>query len=175
MAPLDMISACAVLGTSAYYLFAWVLFGRDPRGGTTIPLYRPPRDLSPALMRYVWKEEFDDRTFWASALSIVAKGMATMEVTDGQAVLRPRADAQHVELPSRRKDLVRETGEKWQAQGNFHQHARSGDSFHRSENGSVSPKGCFGQVVSGKALFSVRRNFAFPLDRCCRCKSLVQG
>jgi hypothetical protein len=91
-----MFSACAVLGTTAYYLFAWVLFGRDPKKRTTSPLYEPPRDLSPALMRYIWKEEFDDRTFWASALSIVAKGVATMEENGGQAILRLKANSQHL-------------------------------------------------------------------------------
>jgi hypothetical protein len=45
-------------------------------------------------MRYIWKEEFDDRTFWASALSIVAKGMATMEENGGQTKLRPKAGSQ---------------------------------------------------------------------------------
>ena len=91
-----MFSACAVLGTTAYYLFAWVLFGRDPKRGTIIPLYEPPQDLSPALMRYIWKEEFDDRTFWASALSMVAKGAATMEEDAGQAILRPKANFHHL-------------------------------------------------------------------------------
>jgi hypothetical protein len=58
-------------------------------------------------MRYVWKEEFDDRTFWASALSIVSKSMAMMEVNDGQAVLRPKANAQHIsELPVEEKILL---------------------------------------------------------------------
>ena len=58
-------------------------------------------------MRYVWKEEFDDRTLWASALSIVAKGMATIAVNEGQAVLRPKANAQHVsELPFEEKILL---------------------------------------------------------------------
>jgi hypothetical protein len=59
------------------------------------------------MIRYVWKEEFDDRTFWASALSIVAKGMATMEVNGGQALLRPKANAHHIsELPAEEKILL---------------------------------------------------------------------
>ncbi len=58
-------------------------------------------------MRYVWKKEFDDRTFWASVLNIVAKGMATIEVNEGQAVLRPKANAQHIsELPVEEKILL---------------------------------------------------------------------
>ena len=57
-------------------------------------------------MRYIWKE-FDDRTFWASALSVVSKGMATMDVNDGQAVLRRKANAPHIsELPVEEKILL---------------------------------------------------------------------
>jgi Predicted membrane protein (DUF2207) len=98
MAPVDAISASAVLAAAGYYLFAWILIGRDPKKGTVIPLYEPPRGFSPAMVRYTWKEQFDDRTLWASALSLVAKGLVTMEADGGQPVLRPNVDARHFPL-----------------------------------------------------------------------------
>jgi hypothetical protein len=116
MALPDTFSACAVLGASAYYLFAWILFGRDPKRGTIVPLYQPPLNLSPALVRFIWKEQFDDRTFWASALSIVAKGLATMYTGGEQAILRARPNYQNVsELPVEEKlflDKVRNSNKR---------------------------------------------------------------
>jgi hypothetical protein len=41
------------------------------------------------MLRYVWKERFDDRTFWAGVLSLVAKGLATMHAENGATQLRP--------------------------------------------------------------------------------------
>ncbi len=61
----------------AYYLVVW----KRSRGQTRsiITQYEPPRGLSPAMLRFIWKERFDDRTFWAAILSLVSKGVATLE------------------------------------------------------------------------------------------------
>ena len=79
----------SVLGVIAYYVFAWASVGRDPKPGTIVSVYSPPRDVSPAMLRYVWKETFDDRTVWSSLLSLVSKGLVTMESEGSVAVLRP--------------------------------------------------------------------------------------
>ena len=79
----------AVLGVCIFYALAWTWVGRDPKPGTIITRYSPPRDLSPAMLRYVWKETFDDRTFWAAVLSLVSKGVAIMKSEDNRAVIRP--------------------------------------------------------------------------------------
>ena len=39
------------------------------------------------MLRFVWKETFDDRTFWAAMLSLVAKGLAILEAV-GDITLR---------------------------------------------------------------------------------------
>ena len=88
----DPISITAVLGACGYYFFAWMVAGRNPKRGTVVPIYNPPQHLSPAMIRYVWKARFDDRTFWASVLSLVAKGLATLESDVDVAVLRPKAE-----------------------------------------------------------------------------------
>ncbi len=41
------------------------------------------------MLRYIWKERFDDRTFWAAVLSVVAKGLATFDTGNGAVALRP--------------------------------------------------------------------------------------
>src|SRR5262249_19814933 len=63
-----------------------LLFRRVRRLGTIVPLYSSPHQLSPAMLRYIWKERFDDRTFWAGVLSLVAKGLATLHL-EGDAAL----------------------------------------------------------------------------------------
>lgn len=63
------------------------MMGRRPKGGTIVPLYEAPEHLSPASLRYIWKERFDDRAFWAAVLSLVSKGLATLKSAGGEAVL----------------------------------------------------------------------------------------
>lgn len=87
------LAVTAVLAVCVYYLFAWLFVGRDPKRGVLVPGYDPPRDLSPSMIRYVWKQGFDDRTFWAGILSLVARGLATMQAENGTTHLRPLANA----------------------------------------------------------------------------------
>ena len=61
-----------------YYLAAWNAVGRDPRRGTIIPLFHPPKDISPALANYIhnWglgREKW--RAFTAAALSLAVRGL----------------------------------------------------------------------------------------------------
>lgn len=98
-----------LIGVSTYYLLAWALVGRDLKPGSIVVRYDPPQGLSPAMLRQVWKENFDDRTFWAIALSLVARGRATMDCRDGLAVLRPaRPTSPHVPLPHEEEILFAE-------------------------------------------------------------------
>lgn len=95
------LAVTAVVAVCAYYLFAWLFVGRDPKIGVLAPTYDPPRGLSPAMIRYVWKQRFDDRTFWAGILSLVAKGLATLQAENGSTLLRPlpAANAEHSLTP----------------------------------------------------------------------------
>ncbi len=69
--------------------------------------YEPPRNLSPAMIRYVWKERFDDRAFWSGVLSLVAKGLATMHAEDGATRLRPTEAANRKQpLPDEEQILL---------------------------------------------------------------------
>lgn len=57
-----------------YYLVAWMLVGRDPKGGTITPQYAPPRGLSPAVLRYIYKQAHDDCADRATILNLAAHG-----------------------------------------------------------------------------------------------------
>ena len=85
----DFLAITATLLVLGYYALAWLQSGRDPAPGAIVPLYEPPRGLSAASLRYIWKESFDDRVFWAAILSLVSKGLVTIKTENSSAILRP--------------------------------------------------------------------------------------
>jgi len=62
-----------------YFLSAWFLFGRDPKRGTVIPQYVPPRNLSPAEMRFIERYRFDKKAFTATIIQLAVKGAIKIE------------------------------------------------------------------------------------------------
>ncbi len=96
----------AVIAVCGYYLFAWLLFGRDPKIGVLVTKYDPPRSLSPAMIRYVWKQRFDDRTFWAGILSLVGKGLAVIQTEDGATRLRATPSANANQSLSKEEEIL---------------------------------------------------------------------
>jgi uncharacterized membrane protein YgcG len=57
-----------------WYLWAWNNLGRDPRKGIIIPLFEPPRGLTPAGCSYIRKMSFDKQAFAAAIVSLGVKG-----------------------------------------------------------------------------------------------------
>lgn len=94
----SVVAISAVLAVFGYYALLWLLAGSYDVGSVAVQ-YDPPQGLSPAMLRYVWKERFDDRTFWAAVLSLVSKGLATLESENGVSQLRKSANANSGELP----------------------------------------------------------------------------
>lgn len=72
-----------------YYVVVWVWWGRDPKPGTIVTLYDPPRGMSPGLMRYCWKQRFDERVVWAGLASLVWRGLAVFETREDGTYVRP--------------------------------------------------------------------------------------
>ncbi len=75
-------SAGAVL-ILGYYLWAWFLFGRDPKKGTIIPLYHPPQDFTPGMMRCLMKMGYDKKGFTAGVLDLAVRGYLKIEERAG--------------------------------------------------------------------------------------------
>ena len=74
-----------------YYLAAWMAVGRDPSGGTIIPLFYPPKGISPALANYIrdWgfgREKW--RAFTAAALSLAVRGLLHFDDRGGSLTLK---------------------------------------------------------------------------------------
>lgn len=105
----DLYTVTAATAVVIYYGVAWTVLFRGPKAGTLVPLYEPPSHLSPAELRYAWKRRFDDRTFWAAVLSLVAKGLVTLKSDSGVAEVHvtPSANLRN-SLPSEEDQLLRE-------------------------------------------------------------------
>jgi uncharacterized membrane protein YgcG len=68
----------AVVGAGAavllvYYLLAWLKVGRDPARGVIIPLFAPPKNFSPAMVRMLWRMKFDNAAFGAAIVDMAVK------------------------------------------------------------------------------------------------------
>ena len=73
----------ALLGLLAFYFYAWKRVGRDPPGGTVVPIFAPADDLSPAAMRYVSEMGADNRTFAAALVDMGVRGHVRLVEEDG--------------------------------------------------------------------------------------------
>ena len=72
------VSGAGLLMLLGYYVYAWLKVGRDPRRGTIIPLFAPPKDMSAPAVRYIANMEFDNRTFSAGILDLAVRGGARL-------------------------------------------------------------------------------------------------
>ncbi len=119
----DNLGFFALLGTLAlslgYYLFAWFHVGRDPPKGVVFPQFYPPEGLGPAGVRYIWKNDFDNRGFAAALVGLAVKGRLKIEDSDdGYAIEREstenskpltRSEAALLsKVPDERTELVNE-------------------------------------------------------------------
>jgi len=66
----------------AYCLRRWHAVGRDPRPGVIIPRYEPPKDRSPAELRYLCRGGYDSRCFTADLLTLAVSGQVLIERED---------------------------------------------------------------------------------------------
>jgi hypothetical protein len=73
-----VISVLGLLAVFGYYLAAWLRVGVDPPKGTIIPHFAPPRDFSPASVRYIMQMGYDRKAFAAAILSMAVKGYLTI-------------------------------------------------------------------------------------------------
>jgi uncharacterized protein (TIGR04222 family) len=74
-----------------WYLWAWNRFGRDPRKGVIIPLFKPPRSLTPAGCSYIRTMSFGRQAFTAAIVSLGVKGLLRIDES-GEDFTLHRAD-----------------------------------------------------------------------------------
>ena len=86
-----VIGGLGFLAVLGFYMKSWSSVGRDPKGGTVIPLFHPPEKVSPALASYIHNWGFGDnawRAFTAAALSLAVRGLLKFDEKDGNLTLR---------------------------------------------------------------------------------------
>jgi uncharacterized membrane protein YgcG len=72
-----------------FLYWRWLEVGRDPRAGPRFPRYEAPKGLSPAAVRYIDRQGFDDRCFAAALLGLGSRGMLKIQQTSDHYVLEP--------------------------------------------------------------------------------------
>ena len=80
---------------TAYYLFVWVFVGQDPKRGTIVAQYDPPKGFSPAAARYVNRMGFDDKTFTAAIVSLAVKGAVTIRENPDRSYTLEKTGREH--------------------------------------------------------------------------------
>jgi uncharacterized membrane protein YgcG len=73
-----------------YYLIVWTMVGKDPAAGIIVTRYTPPADMSPAVMRYITKMGYDDRTLASAVIDMAVKGRITISQDDGTFTLKKK-------------------------------------------------------------------------------------
>jgi hypothetical protein len=61
-------------GILGYSIPVWSRYGKDPEEGVLVTRYEPPKDFSPASLRYIRQMYYDDKTMTAAILSLAVKG-----------------------------------------------------------------------------------------------------
>ncbi|MCB9227515.1 MAG: DUF2207 domain-containing protein [Chitinophagales bacterium] len=72
-----------LLLTFLYYLTTWYKVGIDPPKGTIIPLFDPPKDLSPSAVRVINQMGYDNKVITAALINLAIKGYITIDKTKG--------------------------------------------------------------------------------------------
>ncbi|MFL5239799.1 MAG: DUF2207 domain-containing protein [Rhizomicrobium sp.] len=108
----SVVTAIAgVLMLLVYFGATWFEFGHDPPHGTIIPLFAPPKDFSPAAIRFVHRMGYDRKAFSAALVDMAVKGFLKITEDDGTYTLTRTG-------PSAR-DVALDTGESAMASSLF--------------------------------------------------------
>jgi uncharacterized membrane protein YgcG len=98
-----LVLLIGLLAPLGWYMWAWNRFGRDPRKGVIIPLFKPPTGLTPAACSYIRKMSFGKQAFSAAVVSLGVKGYLEIHEDDEDFTLHvkdtpPNGNASNGEL-----------------------------------------------------------------------------
>lgn len=97
-----VLPVVALLLVILYYLFAWDAVGRDPKKGTIIPLFYPPKNTSPALTHYIWAMGWKKngwQAFTAAMISLGVKGLIEIDKVGKKTRMTVVKDIHDTDLP----------------------------------------------------------------------------
>lgn len=78
-----MFGAATLALIAGWFMFAWKKWGKDPSRKATIPLFSPPKNASPAFLRYVRDMRLDQTAFTSSIIGLAVKGSLSIEEVEG--------------------------------------------------------------------------------------------
>ena len=85
-----LIGSFGLIVIFLYYLAVWTRSGRDPAPGVIVTRYTPPDNMSPAVMRYITKMKYDDRTFASAVINMAVKGFLKIVEEYGEYTLQKK-------------------------------------------------------------------------------------
>ena len=85
-----LIGSFGLIVILLYYLAVWARTGRDPAPGVIVTRYTPPENMSPSVMRYITKMNYDDRTFAAAVINMAVKGLLKIVDEYGEYTLQKK-------------------------------------------------------------------------------------
>ncbi len=107
--PGRVLAVFGLIAILIYYLVVWTMAGKDPDAGTVVVRYAPPSGMSPAVMRYITKMGYDDRTLASAVIDMAVKGRITIREDDGTFTLKMKEGEGEPLSPEEeqvRKDLL---------------------------------------------------------------------
>jgi hypothetical protein len=72
-----------------FLYWRWSLVGRDPEAGPKFPRYDAPTGVSPAAMRFIARQGFDDRCFAAALLGLASRGLVKIRTQGSSFLIEP--------------------------------------------------------------------------------------
>ena len=101
-----LIAATGLFLLLAYYIPVWRSHGKDPDEGVIVTRYDPPKDFSPASLRYIRQMYYDDKVMTAAIVNLAVKAYLEIKKKGGThsikkvgtGTLRPALAAGELEL-----------------------------------------------------------------------------
>jgi hypothetical protein len=91
-----------------FYVLAWFKVGKDPEEGTIIPLFLPPKWVSPALARLIMcVGSTDDKLFAVAVVNMAVKGFLTIREDEDNVFTLKRTGAGEVRLSGGESKIAR--------------------------------------------------------------------
>lgn len=78
-----LIALLGFLCLLGWYIFAWMRFRATQYIGTIIPLFYPPDDMTPGLMRYIMRMKYDSVVLASDIVDMAVHGLLTIEYNAG--------------------------------------------------------------------------------------------
>ena len=104
-----VLPGLALLVVLAYNLLAWNAVGRDPAKGTIIPLFHPPKGVSPALAHYIHRMGWQKSgwtAFTATIFDLGVRGLVSIDNVGKTLTVKATGKAPGADLPPGEKLLA---------------------------------------------------------------------